>query len=496
MSYNFSYFRNLVTHAGGDHILAENPAEIEKYSSIINILKGFEEFTLDRNGVIVSSNLETVNITGYEEWEVIGSNFSIFYSIEDQLTGKPYHDLQKAEELGLFVFSGLQVKKRNPSFWAKVKLRTLKENGDTVGFKMTLQDTTYRALSNHRVRKLRDEYLSLFNNSFVGFFKFRVRDHTILLMNEKAGKLFGLRQKQNEKIHFHDLFESEDKFYALKKKLFNEKRIEEFEFQVRGTDRWLMLSGRYFQDGDFAECVVADITEIKKKDREINRLNHELDQFIYHASHELRAPLASMLGVINLISIENDIRASHEYSNILKEKVRQLDDLLKNIVAISYNNKNELSRDHVEWNKLIPGVLKELDVSRSGVVVSYQVVQQTVFINDIPRLVIIIRNLISNALKYHNPNARESWVNITVTSRERFATIVISDNGSGIDPEYLHKIFQMFYKANNFAKGTGLGLYITKSIVERLHGKINVTSNLNEGTTFTITLPDLSMVRV
>src|SRR6187549_3823328 len=101
-------------------------SDLYKYASLFNILRSFEEYTLNASGTIVSSNLEAVNITGYEEWEVIGKSFSIFYSPSEQAEGKPIQDLQKAREEGRVVIKGWRVKKRNVAFWAKVKIEYLK----------------------------------------------------------------------------------------------------------------------------------------------------------------------------------------------------------------------------------------------------------------------------------------------------------------------------------------------------------------------------------
>ena len=197
--------------------------EFEKHSSLINILKGFEEYTLDANGVIISSNLEAINITGYDEWEVIGKKISIFYSIEDQLTGKPCKDLAKCALHGQIIFTGLWTKKRNSYFLARIKIVALKENETLIGFKMILRDATYKAVNNQRLKKIKDEYLSLFNNSFVGIVKCNMHDYTIFMMNEKAQRMVALLN-HSERLRFNEIFHSDDDFALLAKKLREAKK--------------------------------------------------------------------------------------------------------------------------------------------------------------------------------------------------------------------------------------------------------------------------------
>src|SRR6185503_3159182 len=130
---------------------ARQPQEgaLDKYNSLIHILKGHEEFTLDAKGTIISSNLEAVNVTGYEEHEVIGKPISLFYSKEEK--EKAISDLDKATRYKQCVFAGVKLKKRDIAFWAKMEIITLfNEQSQVRGYKVTLKDATHRALSKAR----------------------------------------------------------------------------------------------------------------------------------------------------------------------------------------------------------------------------------------------------------------------------------------------------------------------------------------------------------
>jgi PAS domain S-box-containing protein len=472
--------------------LSEKNTDFEKYASLINIFKGFEEYTLNAQGIIISSNLEAVNITGYDEWEVIGKKISIFYPVEDQLTGKPFEDLTRTEKRGHVVFTSLWMKKRNSSFLARIKINAIKENGILVGFKMTLQDATYKAVNNQRIKKIRDEYLSLFNNSFVGIVKFNMHDFSIFMINEKAERMIS-SVGNREKMKFNDIFDSTEVFSTLVKKLSESKRVDDFEFRLKNSDQWLLTSLRYFANEDFTEGILTNVTEIKKKDNEITRLNLELDQLIYHASHELRSPLVTMLGLINLIRLEQkqNVPCSDEYVNLLEGKVNKLDKLLKKIVAITYNNKTLIAKDQLDWNKLVASCVNDPEIRNDNVDVKIEIKQTQKFFNDKDRIRIVICNLLSNAMKYYNPNIDDPKVSVQIVSNATEAKITIADNGLGIDRKYLKNIFRMFYKAHVSASdGHGLGLYICRTMVERIGGEINAASSLGEGTTFHLVIPN------
>ena len=116
------------------------------------------------------------------------------------------------------------------------------------------------------------------------------------------------------------------------------------------------------------------------------------------------------------------------------------------------------------------------------------------FYSDKSRVKTVLNNILSNAIKYADHNKGDSEINITVQVMPDVCQISVEDNGIGIRPEYLSKIYQMFYRADENAKGSGLGLYIVKNTIEKLGGKINAESQHRLGTTFSISLPNLVSV--
>jgi signal transduction histidine kinase len=489
-SNQLNQLRNIIAdHA--QEVDSPHHAEIVKYNSLVNSVKGVEEYMLSKDGTILRCKLENATITGYEEWEVIGKHISIFYSLEDQLAGKPFADLENAQKVSVSTHTGIRMKKRNTSFWAKVKLITCYDNDAIVGFKMILQDATHKAMSNYRLRRLRDEYLNLFNNSFVGIFRFNIQNYSIMMMNEKALRLTGLSDEQEKKTGFNEIFENANDFIYLVTHLRTSKKINDMEFQLRNEKRWAMISCRYFDHRNYVEGIIFETTGQRKSDLELERLRNELDQFIYHASHELRAPIVSMLGITNLIDIEKDPNNISQLTSIMKDKLNQLDELLKNVTSISYNNQNVVLNDAIQWENLIESLLKELKpLIQTHIQVFYSVEQDHNFYSDMSRVRTIIKNVVANALKYVNPMSENASVNMKVVVNKEIAHILIMDNGIGIEKAYLKDIFKMFFKASEYPKGPGLGLYIAKVMLDKIGGKIQVDSWKGKGTTVLITIPN------
>jgi signal transduction histidine kinase len=114
------------------------------------------------------------------------------------------------------------------------------------------------------------------------------------------------------------------------------------------------------------------------------------------------------------------------------------------------------------------------------------------FRTDAFRLRTILRNLISNSLTYHDPGMSDPVIDLLVSITSTHCHIQLKDNGTGINPGLQSRVFEMFFRGSEQSKGTGLGLYIVKSMVEKLKGQISFESHVGQGTHFSISLPSLA----
>lgn len=245
---------------------------------------------------------------------------------------------------------------------------------------------------------------------------------------------------------------------------------------------------------------VKDITELKRselkliqKNRALEKVNSELDSFVYRVSHDLRAPLTSILGLINLLKIEKDTDKQNYYIDLQAKSVTKLDNFIQDIINLSRNSRQEIQIEPIELKNLVKYIFEDQHYSAYSNIIEKRVniKQQNHFYTDKRRLGIVLNNLISNGIKYCNPNQDVPYISINAEVDEDKAIIEIQDNGIGIAENHLNKIFTMFYRANQDNSGSGLGLYIVKETVDKLFGTISVKSNMRRGSTFTITLPNL-----
>ncbi len=231
--------------------------------------------------------------------------------------------------------------------------------------------------------------------------------------------------------------------------------------------------------------------KLKVSNRQLRKANVELDNFVYKVSHDLRAPIASVLGLVNLAKKEKKYDVLKEYFDMIGKSAYQQDLFIKDILDISRNSRLIINKDKIEWKKLISDTFDQLKYGAKdkNIIKQINIQGRGSFISDRRRIKVILNNLISNAIRYSN--GKDPIVEIDIRINRTEADITISDNGQGIDKRHQKKVYEMFYRATDNNAGSGLGLYIVKESVDKLNGQINMNSELGKGTKFYISLPNL-----
>jgi signal transduction histidine kinase len=250
-----------------------------------------------------------------------------------------------------------------------------------------------------------------------------------------------------------------------------------------------------FEMGRFQEEQLQKKALLKSND-ELKKSNKELDSFVYSVSHDLRAPLSSMLGVVGLCEMGTLDPFMLKNVTLLKTSIKKLDGFIMDILDYSRNSRLEVERQEIHFADLltdISGNLKFMGADDQRTVDIRTTIRNGVaFYSDKSRIGIILNNLISNSIRYQNPQAAEPYVEVNVDVSESAADIRVRDNGIGIDKENQEKVFNMFYRVSSKSIGSGLGLYIVKEAVEKLHGAIELRSEPGKGCEFSIHLPNLT----
>ena len=233
-------------------------------------------------------------------------------------------------------------------------------------------------------------------------------------------------------------------------------------------------------------------SQLVANNRMLVKTNSELDRFVYSTSHDLRAPLTSVMGLISIAERSDNIVDVKNYMNMMRDRMHSLDKFIKDITDYSRNNRLGIRREKISLADLAAEVWESLKYAPEA--------EHIQFVIDIPtdveiesdktRLRVVISNLIANAVRYHDKRKLDQFIRLGFETNGGVFSIQVEDNGQGIDPEYHTKIFDMFYRANEESKGSGLGLYIVKEALAKLSGSIYLESSPGVGSTFIVRLPN------
>lgn len=234
---------------------------------------------------------------------------------------------------------------------------------------------------------------------------------------------------------------------------------------------------------------------INETNKQLTKLNAELDILVFRTSHDLRSPITSIVALVHLIKEEKGEDKRNVYLDLQRKTLHRLNSLITDILDFSKNKRTDLNCEPVDFNELIENALQDHIFSDNSWNIKriVEVDQKGTFITDKTRVNMVVTNLISNALRYHNKNQDDPYLKIKVNATDKHAEIHVADNGQGIDEKHIEHIFTMFYRVNTTSTGSGLGLYIVKESVEKLKGTIKIESKPNVGTTFSIFIPNHEM---
>jgi signal transduction histidine kinase len=231
---------------------------------------------------------------------------------------------------------------------------------------------------------------------------------------------------------------------------------------------------------------------IKAKE-DLAKVNAQMEKFLYSTSHDLRSPLTSILGLVNLMRMEKPNHAVLDYANKIEGSVNRLDEIIKDIMRFSKNSYQRLQSEKILLEPLIWKIINtNINVLEDKKRIKFEVFveENETFYSDVERLETILTNIIRNAIVFFDPNKSRPFVTLKANAKGDEIKIQIIDNGIGIGKTHLDSIFNMFYRATDRAKGAGLGLFVAKEAVERLRGEIHVESEIGFGSMFRITIPN------
>ncbi|MBI3142353.1 MAG: HAMP domain-containing histidine kinase [Bacteroidetes bacterium] len=230
---------------------------------------------------------------------------------------------------------------------------------------------------------------------------------------------------------------------------------------------------------------------LEKQNQDLQQVNRELDQFVYSISHDLRAPLTSDMGLVELVKLEDNPNKLPGLYHMMEQSLKRLDRFIHDILDYSRNTRLKVVVGEVNLKHLVQDVFADLEFAYGSRVEKIALDHgNPIAHTDKRRIMVVLNNLISNALKYGDPKKPNPYVAVKTGVMNDRIIIEVADNGLGIESAHLGKVFQMFYRASIHSKGSGLGLYIVSESIKTLCGRIDMQSTTGMGTIVTVDIPN------
>jgi len=245
---------------------------------------------------------------------------------------------------------------------------------------------------------------------------------------------------------------------------------------------WL-LAGIMLRKMDTSQRVIVE------QNTALNSMNERVKQFAYSVTHDLRAPIASLTGLVSVLEREKDIAKLPDYTEMMRETLDLQDKYIHDVLN-AIRNENGKKEEICNLVELVNDIKSQNSFFAGGQRVNFlselEVWELRCNVADIK---VVFNNLISNAVKYADFSKPEQWIKVKSYRKDEQCIIEIEDNGLGINPAQNENIFKKYFKSGVNKKSMGLGLYFTQKAIEEMHGTITVKSFLGKGTSFIVALP-------
>lgn len=461
---------------------------------------------LDKEGIILEMSHGVEEQLGYNLTDLQGKNFSVLFTEEDRMLNKPAKELQEAKEKGFAIDNNYIIHKNGKYIWCQGESNSVNDKGEQYFVKYIYDINKQKELEKSLIeaKKFSESITETISNPLI------VLDSnlSILMANNSFHKIFNSHQID---IHKKPFFELEsfhlniDRLRELLEKILPESsKVENFEIELNlpnGQKFFQLNAQQIIEEGHKMQKILIsfhDITEEKRikgnlnwKNEQLNKVNKDLDTFVYTASHDLKAPLSNIEGLINLME-ENPGNPEEIYGIIkmMRESINKFKNTINDLTTIAKaEQEGDRNIASLEFSKLVEEIkfnLKE-QIEKSNAYITEDFSEASTIFFSPKNLRSILQNLVSNALKYHSPDRRPAII-ITTKRVNDYILLQVSDNGLGIKEEDKSKVFEMYKRLHDHVEGTGVGLGIVARIVNNNGGKIEIESEVGKGTTFKVYL--------
>lgn len=464
-----------------------------------NILQNIRDIVVvtDLKGNITYWNSGATKILGYSPEEAIGMHISFLKYRKDELTLEEIFNHIEQEKT--YVAQMQTLIKSKKSIWLNLKISYM--------LNMAQEKQSLLWIANDITEELRTKEKLLIQKSAIEAVGVGImitdplkKGNPIVVVNPKFESLTGYNAQEVIGKNCDFLFgEETDKatINEISNCIANQKSFdgEILNYRKDGESFWnkLLINPIFDDNGKLINYVVfqQDVTEAKKAKEDLLYKNRELNTFIYKSSHDLRSPLASLIGLIKFAQNETEDERIITYLKMMEESSEKLDNILKTLINMISFKQAELESECINFDGLVKEVLDTVKRKKAfaNIDLLLHFDKRDQIKTDKKILYHILFQLLENAIKFRDIHKDKLKLEISLLKRPNKYCITIKDNGTGIHKKYTEKIFDMFFKANETYSGSGLGLYIVKNFVEKLQGRIYMQTEYGSGTSVIIELP-------
>ncbi|MFW9874274.1 MAG: PAS domain S-box protein [Candidatus Thorarchaeota archaeon] len=489
----------------------------DKYLLEQKLKETYEQFKL-----ITNNSNDLISILN-ENFKHIFINEPAYYSIlgykKEDILGKRPRDFIHPDDLkraigaikkGLiegFISEEFRIKHKDGHFlWIESKGKYLKQNNKIIGAIFTSRNMTEKKKIEQKLKESEEKYRLIMENAndlisvLDTDLKYKYVNNSHELLGYSKEEIFN--SQPIDIIHPDDV---ERAIEAFRKGLKNGTGLEELRVKHKdGHYSWFEVKGKTFQNakGELNALLISrDITERKKSEEKLKEISNLKSEFLRRASHELKTPLVSIKGFSELIlSIYREELNSEIISNLeeINTGCDRLQIIINSLLQTSKLESPELktSPNMEDLSFLIKYCVSELHplAAKRDHSINSKIHDKILTRFEKEEIHDVVLNLLMNAIKYTPP---QGWIDIKTDLTNKYVIVSIKDNGIGFTEEEKNKIFKQFGKIERYGQGldlgidgTGLGLYISKKIIESHKGEIWMESEgKNRGSTFYFSLP-------
>lgn len=484
----------------------------------------YGEFIYNENGeifdaIIIDTNEAFAKKLGFEEDDITGKNMSqiLFNSRLDWL--KIINDGMKKNDPCILNYI------ENVNHLFEVKFNKVDDNGFYMTFVevprnnitkeyddvvlpsiLWYKDKNGRYVTNekiqndllHRKNIQFDEILNAINDTII-----LLNRENIIYVNDSFERMFGVRNHEllkNPNI-LYDLFDNECKS-KLGEYDFDKTYDIEIKVNTRNDEgKWVRYKDYHIDNkADDTEkiTIISDITDKKESEMELERLRME---FFSNITHELKTPLNLIFSSLQLLELKskqniNNERNDDKFIKIIRQNSLRLLKLVNNLIDSTKIDSEYLdlvyeNGDIVYFVEQVFNSIEEYSTSKNIDIIFDTEMEEKIIAFDMDKMERIILNLLSNAIKFNKENGK---IYLNINNKDEYIEICIKDTGIGIPEDKLNNVFDRFIQVNDrmtkISEGSGIGLSLTKSLVEMHGGSIDVISTLGEGTEFIVKIPN------